>query len=169
MECEREHKHLKCMEDGMKQLKKNILNIRNNYENLLLLSKDSFATIKTKDFEKHKAVKEREMREFALLNSNKEQLKTYLEEKAAKYGVPEMRIRDLLEIDGYSESQKTEMEKMLEEMLKTEQEFQTQIKMTIEIARVMYEMNGKQLEKAFEIAKREKIDKTGSMLLEEDF
>ena len=153
----------------MRKMKKNILNIRNNYENLLLLSKESFATIKTKDYGQHKLVKELEKREFESLNENKEILRLQLAEKAKLHGKKEMKIRDVIKEELILEEEIEEIENAVKMMLDKENEFRQQLRMTIEIAQVMYKVNSDHLEGALELAKKENIDQTGSMILEQDY
>jgi hypothetical protein len=160
---------LNIAEDEMKKMKKNILNIRNNYENLLLLSKESFATIKTKDYDQHKLVKELEKREFDSLNENKNILRTQLSEKAKLYGRKEMKIRDVIKEELTTQEEIEEIEEAVKMMIDKENEFRQQLKMTIEIAQVMYKINSDYIEGALEIAKKENIDRTGSMILEQDY
>jgi hypothetical protein len=160
---------LNIAEDEMKKMKKNILNIRNNYENLLLLSKESFATIKTKDYGQHKLVKELEKREFDSLNENKNILRAQLNEKAKLYGRKEMKIRDVIKEELTTQEEIEEIEEAVKMMIDKENEFRQQLKMTIEIAQVMYKINSDYIEGALEIAKKENIDRTGSMILEQDY
>jgi hypothetical protein len=160
---------LNIAEDEMKKMKKNILNIRNNYENLLLLSKESFATIKTKDYSQHKLVKELEKREFDSLNENKNILRAQLNEKAKLYGRKEMKIRDVIKEELTTQEEIEEIEEAVKMMIDKENEFRQQLKMTIEIAQVMYKINSDYIEGALEIAKKENIDRTGSMILEQDY
>jgi hypothetical protein len=156
------------MEAIMEQLKKNILKISKNYENLLLLSKESFEHIKKHKLEKHNMVKEKEMKEYKLLLENKEAIKVNLQEKSSEYGLKEMKIRDVMKLEG-SEKKQKEMENMIRDMLEKEHEFHTQLRMTLEITKVMTEINTLNIEVSLEVARREGFDRTGSIILEEDF
>jgi hypothetical protein len=156
------------MEAIMEQLKKNILKISKNYENLLLLSKESFEHIKKQKLEKHNKVKEKEMKEYRLLLENKEAIKISLQEKSIEYGLKEMKIRDVMKIEA-SEKKQKEMENIIKDMLEKEHEFHTQLRMTLEITKVMTEINTMNIEASLEVARREGFDKTGSIILEEDF
>lgn len=152
----------------MEQLKKNILKISKNYENLLLLSKESFEHIKKNKLEKHNIVKEKEMKEYGLLIKNKEAIKINLQEKSKEYGLKEMKIRDVMKKE-VSEKKQIEMEDIIRKMLEKEHEFHTQLRMTLEITKVMTEINTMNIEASLEVARREGFDKTGSIILEEDF
>jgi hypothetical protein len=157
------------MEEIMEQLKKNILKISKNYENLLSLSKESFEYIKKNKLEKHNMIKIKEMKEYALLVENKEAIRLHLQEKSAEYGTMEvLKIRDVMKREA-SEKEVVVMERIISEMLDKEHDFHTQLRMTLEMTKVMTEINTMNIEASLEVAKREGYDKTGSMILEQDF
>lgn len=153
----------------MLEIESSIDQITKNYIGLLNIAEENFNKMKVKDYENHQKLKVIEDHEFNLLLQNKKKLIECLKNEAVKRNKETLKVSELLNILETEGVQVEEVKQKVKEMIEIEKKYKNQLTINIEFAQTMKDIYAEQVEISINIAKQETKDRSGSVLLEDDY